>query len=63
MTIDGMRRGLALLMIGLFVGALGACDEQGSTEQVGETTSEDAAGADEATEGAGETTPEPETTN
>ncbi|MEL6965220.1 MAG: hypothetical protein AAFO01_20900 [Pseudomonadota bacterium] len=63
MIFDGIRPGLALVMIGLFMGALSACDEQGSTEQVGETISEDAAGAEEVTEGASETTPESETAN
>lgn len=63
MIIDWMRRGFALLMVGWLMGMLGACEEQSSTEQTSEATSEDARDADEATEGADETTPEPETTN
>lgn len=51
MTIDWMRRSLAVLMIGLFVGALGACEEQSSTEQTSETTGTGADQADEATSG------------
>ncbi len=57
MTIDWMKRCLALLTIGLFMGVLGACDQQSSTGQTGETTS------DAGTTGTDESASGTETTN
>lgn len=48
MTIDVLRGDFIILMIGLFMGGLGACDEQSSTEQVGETVNEGAQSEGEA---------------
>ncbi|MGI9498565.1 MAG: hypothetical protein ACR2P3_00880 [Geminicoccaceae bacterium] len=50
MIVDAMRKLLAILAVGLFVGALGACDEQGPAEQVGEAVDDAAEKAGEAAE-------------
>ena len=54
MTIEAMQRGFAMLVVGLFVGALGACDDQGPAEQAGEAIDNTAEEAGEAAEEAGD---------
>jgi hypothetical protein len=48
MTIEMLRRGAAVLMIGLFMGALGACDQDGPAEQAGEAIDDTAEEATDA---------------
>ena len=36
MIVDAMRKFFAILVVGLFAGALAACEEQGPAEQAGE---------------------------
>lgn len=54
MIVDAMRKLFAILAIGLFVGALGACEEQGPAEQAGEAVDNATEDAGEALEDAGE---------
>lgn len=54
MTIETLQRRLAILVIGLSVGLLGACEDQGPAEEVGEAVDETAEDAGEAIEEAGE---------
>lgn len=54
MIVDAMRKLFAILAIGLFVGALGACEEQGTAEQAGEAVDDAAEQAGEAAEEAGD---------
>jgi hypothetical protein len=46
MNINGIRRYFALLIVGLFVGVLGACGEQSSTEQTSAAPDEAASGTE-----------------
>ncbi len=50
MIIDAMRKFFAVLVVGLFAGILGACEEQGTAEQVGEAVDDAAEKAGEAVE-------------
>jgi hypothetical protein len=50
MITDAMRKLLAVLAVGLFVGALGACEDQGPAEQVGEAVDDAAEEAGNAAE-------------
>ena len=54
MIVDAMRKLFAILAVGLFAIALGACDEQGPAEQAGEAIDNAAEQAGEALEEAGE---------
>lgn len=54
MVVDAMRKLLAILAAGIFVLALGACEEQGSAERAGEAVDNAAEEAGEAAEEAGE---------
>lgn len=54
MTIEALQRGFAILAIGLFVGLLGACEDQGPAEEIGEAVDDTADEAGDAVEEAGE---------
>ena len=54
MIVDAMRKLFAIVAVGLFVIALGACDEQGPAEQAGEAVDSAVESAGEAVEEAGE---------
>lgn len=54
MTVDAMRKFFAILVVGLFAGALGACEEQGPAEQAGEAVDNAVDQAGEALEEAGD---------
>jgi hypothetical protein len=54
MFVDAIRKLLAIMAVGLFVGALGACEEQGPAEQAGEAVDNAAEEAGEAVEEAGD---------
>jgi hypothetical protein len=54
MTLQTMQRTFAILTVGLFMGVLGACDEQGPAEEAGEAVDNAAENAGEAMEEAGE---------
>ena len=54
MTMDMIRRALAISMIGVFAGLLGACEEQGPAEEVGEAIDDTAGEAGEAVEELGD---------
>ena len=49
-----IRRALAISMIGVFAGLLGACEEQGPAEEVGEAIDDTAGEAGEAVEELGD---------
>ena len=54
MIVDTMRKLFALLVVGLFAGALVACEEQGPAEQVGDAVDNAAEQAGEVLEQAGD---------
>lgn len=54
MVVDTMKKLSMILALGLFVGLLGACEEQGTAESTGEAVDDAAEAAGEAVDDAAE---------